>query len=71
MKSFSSTRWWSHWEVTEQLMVQFGDVATFLNLKEIGSPATVSNSPVFSLTKAKVFTSKLSLQLLWTLENPL
>jgi hypothetical protein len=23
-------------------MVQFGDVATFLNLKEIGSPATVS-----------------------------
>ena len=25
-KSYSETRWWSRWEVYQQLMVQFGDV---------------------------------------------
>lgn len=42
MQSFSPTRWWSRWEVMEQLMVQFGDLITFLNQEEIGSPATVA-----------------------------
>jgi hypothetical protein len=30
MKSYSATRWWSKWEVMQQLMVQFGDVEPFL-----------------------------------------
>ncbi len=30
MSSFSSTRWWSKWEVMSQVMVYFGDVAPFL-----------------------------------------
>ena len=31
MKSYSATRWWSKWEVMQQLMIQFGDVEPFLN----------------------------------------
>ena len=42
IKSFSATRWWSRWEVMEQLLVLFGDVDVFLHQDEIGSPATVS-----------------------------
>ena len=29
-RSYSETRWWSKWEVYHQLMVQFGDVARFV-----------------------------------------
>ena len=29
-KSYSETRWWSKWEVFEQLLVEFGDVEQFL-----------------------------------------
>ena len=42
IQSFSATRWWSRWEVMEQLLVLFGDVDVFLHQDEIGSPATVS-----------------------------
>ena len=42
MKSYSATRWWSRWEVMEQLMVQFGHVDRFLQRDEVGSPATVT-----------------------------
>ena len=31
MRSYSSTRWWSKWEVMEQLPVTFGDVKGFLD----------------------------------------
>ena len=31
MRSYSSTRWWSKWEVMEQLLVTFGDVKGFLD----------------------------------------
>ena len=31
MRSHSSTRWWSKWEVMEQLLVSFGDVKAFLD----------------------------------------
>lgn len=40
MASFSPTRWWSRWEVMDQLLTQFGDVVPFLQNEEIGSPAT-------------------------------
>ena len=30
MKSYSATRWWSKWEVMQQVMVQYGDVELFL-----------------------------------------
>ena len=33
-KSYSETRWWSKWEVFEQLLVQFGDVEQFLQEAE-------------------------------------
>ena len=33
-KSYSETRWWSKWEVFEQLLVQFGDVEQFLQEDE-------------------------------------
>ena len=33
-KSYSETRWWSKWEVFEQLFVQFGDVEQFLQEAE-------------------------------------
>ena len=42
MQSYSPTRWWSRWEVMEQLLVQFGDVDIFLHHEDIGSPATLS-----------------------------
>ena len=30
MKSYSATRWWSKWEVMQQVMVQYGDMELFL-----------------------------------------
>ena len=39
MATFSPTRWWSRWEVMDQLLTQFGDVLPFLQNEEIGSPA--------------------------------
>ena len=36
--SYSATRWWSKWEVLEQLLVQFGDVEEFLKNENLGSP---------------------------------
>ena len=34
MRTYSSTRWWSKWEVMEQLLVTFGDVKGFLDDNE-------------------------------------
>ena len=42
MKSYSATRWWSRWEVVEQVLEQFGDLDPFLRRDDIGSPATLS-----------------------------
>ena len=37
MASFSKTRWWSKWEIMQQVMVQFGDIHPFLmKHREIG-----------------------------------
>ena len=40
IKSFSATRWWSKWEVMDQLMTMFGDVESFLNKHQDMSPST-------------------------------
>ena len=38
MASYSKTRWWSRWEILNQLMIQFGDIEPFLRRNEdIGS----------------------------------
>ena len=51
MQSLSPTCWWSR-EMIEQLMVQFGDLLTFLDL-EISSPATVPKlTGIFNCSKA-------------------
>ena len=40
MPSFSDTRWWSRWEVCNQVLCQFGDVLPFLKEHPDFSPAT-------------------------------
>ena len=40
MGSYSVTRWWSQWEIMEQVLVQFGDVLGFLQKEDLGSNAT-------------------------------
>ena len=40
MSSYSNTRWWSRWEVQNQILQQFGDVEPFLQQHEDISPAT-------------------------------
>ena len=40
MASFSATRWWSRWEVCNQVLYQFGDVLPFLQQHPDFSPAT-------------------------------
>ena len=40
MASYSSTRWWSKWEVMHQVMLYFGDIAPFLEANPELSPAT-------------------------------
>ena len=39
-KSFSATRWWSCWEVIDQVLEQFGDTDPILMHESIGSPAS-------------------------------
>ena len=39
IKTFSKTRWWSRWEVVNQLLELFGDIQPFLEESEVG-PAT-------------------------------
>ncbi len=40
MLSYSKTRWWSRWEVLDQLMTYYGDVLPFLEENSDLSPAT-------------------------------
>ena len=42
MATYSATRWWSRWEVIEQVSVQFGDVFPFLRRDDLGSTATTA-----------------------------
>lgn len=36
MGTLSKTRWWSHWEILNQLLLQFGDVEPFLRNNDVG-----------------------------------
>lgn len=40
MGSYSATRWWSWWEVYNQVLLQFGDVLLFIHSHPEFSPAT-------------------------------
>ena len=40
VKSYSKTRWWSRWEVIEQMFVMFGDILLFLEDNSDLGPAT-------------------------------
>ena len=40
MATYSVTRWWSRWEVIEQVSIQFGDVLPFLRREDLGSAMT-------------------------------
>lgn len=40
MASYSATRWWSKWEVMDQILVQFGDIESFLTTNDSLSPAS-------------------------------
>ena len=56
MASYSATRWWSRWQVMEQLLVQFGDVEKLLKNKNLGSPHIRSKLlAIFTDTQKKAF----------------
>lgn len=40
MATYSSTQWWSKWEVMKQIMLYFGDIKPFLESNEDIGPAT-------------------------------
>ena len=40
MATYNVTRWWSRWEVIEQVSIQFGDVLPFLRRENLGSAMT-------------------------------
>lgn len=42
MSSYSTTRWWSRWEVMIQVLLQFGDIELFLQQNQHLGPATRS-----------------------------
>ena len=37
MPSFSATRWWSKWEIMNKILIQFGDMESFLRQQDIGT----------------------------------
>jgi len=40
MATYSQTRWWSKWEIIQQILVQFGDVKSFLQKNTDIGPST-------------------------------
>ena len=56
MASYGATRWWSRWEVYDQILVQFGDVAPFLERHDELSPTTTTKLlEIVSDSKKKAF----------------
>ena len=55
MASYSPTRWWSRWEVYNQLLLQFGDVASFLqNNEDVAQATRAKLLPWFSNNQKKI-----------------
>ena len=42
VRFYSATRWWSQWEVLNQLITHFGDVELFLSFHNDIAPATMT-----------------------------
>ena len=61
MRSYSQTRWWSRWEVYEQLLTSFGDVTPFLNQESALAPTT--RQRLLSITQDTQKNQKLQLEL--------
>ena len=61
MASYSKTRWWSRWEVFQQVMAQFGDLVPFL--EEISDVAPATRSKLHSLLGDSQKNTKLQLEL--------
>ena len=53
MRSYSPTRWWSKWEVIQQLIIQFGDVVPFLAKYPDVAPATNAKLQAFLQDRLK------------------
>ena len=51
--SYSTTRWWNKWEVMHQLMIQFGDVDTFLTRHSDVAPFTNAKLRAFFQDRLK------------------
>ena len=64
MATYSPTRWWSCWEVIEQVSVQFGDVLPFIRHDDIGSATTTAKLLTFFTDPQKRPSLKWSLLLL-------
>ena len=59
--SYFVTRWWSRWEVLEQLLVVFSDIKVFLHRNDDLGPAftqkllsTIQNQPKASILKIEL-----------------
>ena len=61
MRSYSQTRWWSRWEVYEQLLTSFGDVTPFLDQESALAPIT--RQRLLSITQDTQKNQKLQLEL--------
>ena len=61
MSSYSSTHWWSKWEVMSQVMVFFGDVAPFLQANPELSPTT--NQKLLEMLQNHTVKAKLQVEL--------
>ena len=71
MATYSPTRWWSRWEVIEQVSVQFGDVLPFLRRDDLGSATTTAKLMTFLLILRRGPSLKWSLLPYLTGENHL
>ena len=61
MASYSPTRWWSKWELMNQLLVQFGDIERFLTENSEIAPA--SNKKLLDILRNSPKNTYLKLEL--------
>ena len=60
MPSFSATRWWSKWEIMNKILIQFGDMESFLRQQDIGTAthtkllAIINNPQALALLKVEL-----------------